>query len=94
MPQYPGGINKFYEFVKMNRNECLLFNDSKSHRVILEIVIEKDGLISNTKVVNSIDHAHDNDALNIIVKSPKWIPAKLNGNTIRCKMLIPISYKK
>jgi len=93
MPQYPGGINKFNEFVKTNRNESLLFNDSKPHRVILEIVIEKDGRISNAKVVNSIDHAHDNDALNIIRKSPKWIPAKLNGKTIRCKMLIPISYK-
>ena len=93
MPQYHGGINKFNEFVKTNRNESLLFYDGKPHRVVLEIVIEKDGHISNAKVVNSIDYAHDNDALNIIRKSPKWIPAKLNGNTIRCKMLIPISYK-
>lgn len=93
MPQYPGGINKFNEFVKTSRNESLLYNDSKPHRVILEIVIEKDGRISNAKVVNSIDHAHDHDALNIIRKSPKWIPAEINGNTVRCKMLIPISYK-
>lgn len=94
MPQYPGGTSKFYEFVKTNRNDSLLFNDSKPHRVILEIVIEKDGRITNAKVVNSIGFAHDNDALSMIRKMPKWIPAKLNGKTIRCKMLIPISYKR
>lgn len=93
MPQYPGGASKFYEFVRLNRNNSLLFNDSKPHRVILEVVIEKDGHITNAQVVNSIDSAHDNDALNIIRKCPKWISAKLNGKTIRCKMLIPISYK-
>jgi TonB family protein len=94
MPQYPDGLSKFNEFVKTNRNDSLLFNDSKPHRVILEIVIEKDGRITNAKVVNSIDYAHDNDALSIISNMPKWIPAKQNGNIIRCKMLIPISYKK
>jgi len=92
MPQYPGGTDKFYEFVKINRNDSLLFNDNRPHRVILEIVIEKDGRITNAKVVKSIDFAHDNDAINLIRKSPKWISAKQNGNRIRCKMLIPISY--
>lgn len=94
MPQYPDGISEFYVFVKTNRNDSLLFYDNKPHRVILEVVIEKDGRITNAKVVNSIDSMHDNDALRIIGKMPKWIPAKLNGNTVRFKMLIPISYKQ
>lgn len=93
MPQYHGGTDKFYEFVKINRNDSLLFNDSKPHRVILEIVIEKDGSITNAKIVKSIDESHDEDALRIVKEMPKWIPAKQNGNRIRCKMLIPISYK-
>ena len=55
--------------------------------------LEKDGSITNAKVVSSIDSIHDNDALYIIKTMPRWVPAKLNGKTIRCKMLIPISYK-
>jgi hypothetical protein len=93
MPQYPGGTKKFYDFVKKHRNNSLLYNDNRTHRVIIEVVVEKDGCITNVKVLNSIDYAHDNDALSIIREMPKWIPAKLNGKIIRCKMLIPISYK-
>jgi hypothetical protein len=92
MPQYLGGTDKFYEFVKINRNDSLLFNDSKPHRVILEIVIEKDGSITNAKIRSSIDSLHDEDALRIVGEMPNWIPAKHNGKTVRCKMFIPISY--
>ena len=93
-PEFPGGNSKFYEFVKNNRDGSLLQNDNKPSRVILEVIIEKDGRITNAKVVKSIDSSHDNDALRIIRKMPKWTPAKQNGNTVRFKMLIPISYNK
>ena len=92
MPEFPGGTNKFYEFINNSRNASLLLNDNKPNRVILEIVVEKDGSITNAKVVKSIDLSHDKDALSIIRRMPRWTPAKLNGNTIRFKMLIPISY--
>ena len=93
MPTFPGGNSKFYEFVRNNRDGSLLLNDNRPNRVIIEVIIEKDGSIANAKVVKSIDLSHDNDALRIIRNMPKWTPAKLNGKTIRHKMLIPISYK-
>ena len=93
VPMFPGGTSKFYEFIKKSRDSSLLLYGNKPNRVILEIVIEKDGCISNPKVINSIDLLHDNDALRIIKEMPKWTPAKLNGKTIRFRMLIPISYK-
>lgn len=93
VPMFPGGTSKFYEFIEKNRDSSLLLNGNKANRVILEVVIEKDGYISNPKVVNSIDLSHDNDALRIIREMPKWTPAKLNDKPIRFRMLIPISYK-
>ena len=91
-PMFPGGTSKFYEFIEKNRDSSLLLNSNKPNRVILEITIEKDGRITNPKVVKSIDLLHDNDALRIAREMPEWTPAKLNGKTIRFKMLIPISY--
>lgn len=93
-PHFPGGTNKFYEFVNNHRNSSLLCDVNKPFRVIVEIVVEKDGLVTNAKIVKSIDSQHDNDALRIIEGMPKWSPAKLNGKSIRYKMLIPISYRK
>ena len=92
-PEFPGGTNKFYEFVKGNRDSSLILNDKKPNRVILEVIIEKNGCIKNAKVIKSIDLLHDEDALSIVSKMPNWIPAKLNDSTIRYKMLIPISYR-
>ncbi len=92
VPSYFGGTQQFYDYIENSRNASLILNDNKPNRVILEVVVEKDGSITNARVVKSIDSLHDNDALNIVRNMPKWTPAKLNGNVIRFKMLIPISY--
>ncbi|WP_081773341.1 energy transducer TonB [Prevotella sp. P6B4] len=92
VPVFPGGTSRFYEFIRNNISDSLKL-DKRPYRVILEVVIEKDGRIINAGVKSSIDSIHDNEALYIIKKMPRWVPAKLNGNFVRYKMLIPISYK-
>lgn len=94
MPQYPSGFNGLQDFIRENRVTSLLANVTKPYRVVLEAVVEKDGNITNIKIIKSIDLLHDEDAIRIIRKMPKWTPAKQNGKIVRCKILIPISYKK
>lgn len=94
IPKFPGGTNKFFEYIRTNRDCSLLLDSNTPNRVIMEVVVEKNGCITNTRIVKSIDSSHDNDALNIVRKMPNWSPAKLNGNSIRYRMLIPISYKR
>ena len=97
MPSFPNGTMAFYEFCKKKMEDSLLFShDTKKYdaRVVVEIVIEKDGSITNAKISKSIDPLHDKDALRIVKKMPKWIPAKLNGKNVRCRQLIPILYMK
>ena len=93
VPKFSGGVRKYDEFIKSNRDNSLL-RKAMPYRVTLEVVIEKDGSVTNARVVSSIDLAHDNDALRIIKKMPKWTPAKLNNKIVRYKMLVPISYKE
>ena len=93
IPVFPGGgTSNFYEYIRNNRSDSLVLS-KRPYRVVLEVIIEKDGSITNAKVVSSIDSIHDNDALYIIKTMPRWIPAKLNGNAVRYRMLIPVSYK-
>ena len=92
-PTFPEGYSALQKFVKGMRNDALLY-EQNNKRVIIEVVVEKDGSISNAKVSKSVDWAHDNDALKIINNMPNWIPAMLNGKPIRCKAYIPISYRK
>ena len=94
MPKYPSGFDGLQDFIRENILTSLLANVAKPYRVVIEAVVEKDGSITSIKIVKSIDSLHDEDALRIIRKMPKWIPAKQNGNIVRCKILIPISYNK
>lgn len=93
MPQFPGGFNGLRDYIRKNRTASLLANEEKPYRVVIVVIIEKDGGVTNPRIRKSIDSLHDEDALRIVREMPKWIPAKQNGKTVRCKMLIPISYK-
>lgn len=92
MPKYPSGFEGLQDYIRKKRNKPLLINGDKPYRVVIEVVIEKDGRITNARIRKSVDSLHDNDALRIVREMPKWIPAKQNGKTVRCKMPIPISY--
>lgn len=92
MPTFPTGFSDLQDYIRKNRATSLITNSAKPYKVILEVVIEKDGSITNAKIKSSIDSLHDEDALRIIGEMPNWKPAKHNGKTVRCKMFIPISY--
>lgn len=97
MPSYPNGIKALKDFCSKKMKKDLLFNNDVNGydtRVVIEVIIEKDGSITNAKISKSIDSLHDEDALRIVKEMPKWIPAKLNGKHVRCKQLIPITYRK
>lgn len=92
-PEYPKGMMAFINFLKEKIDSSLITEDKKA-RVIFDVIIEKDGSITNPVLTKGIDKSHDDDALNIIRQIPKWIPAQLNDRPIRYKTNIVIPYNK
>ena len=62
-------------------------------RVIATFVVEKDGSITNAKVVKAIDPLLDAEALRIIHEMPKWNPGRINGQPVRVKYELPVIFK-
>ena len=89
LPTFPRGYDSFLAFIRKHRNNSLIGNK----QVVVEVIIEKDGSITNAFIPKSIDLMHDEDALKIISVMPKWKPGVLNGKKVRCKIKIPISYR-
>ena len=94
MPQYPGGTGKLFEYLTKNvrypkeaEDKCL------QGRVIATFVVEKDGSITNAKIVKSIDPALDAEALRVVNGMPNWIPGRQNGETVRVKYTVPITFR-
>ena len=62
-------------------------------RVIVQFVIEKDGSISGAHVVKSVNPQLDAEALRVVSAMPNWTPGTHNGQTVRVKYAVPISFR-
>lgn len=61
-------------------------------RVTLSFVIERDGSVSNVKVLRGADRELDKAAVDVIMKSPKWSPGKNRGKPVRFTYNMPIDF--
>ena len=94
MPSFRGGIQKLQEFI----NENIQYTEEMAQtcaqgRVVVRFVIEKDGTVTNPKVVKSVDPVFDKEALRIVSIMPKWMPAKMNGKAIRTTYTVPVNFR-
>lgn len=91
MPQYPGGIEEFTKISHVTiRNQTVTTN--KRIRVVVECVVEKDGSLSNLWINKRNILEYDEKAIDIVKKIARFTPAVLNGEKVRCKIQIPITF--
>ena len=62
-------------------------------RVFVEFVVEKDGTISNAKIIRSLDQLLDAEVLRVINSSPKWTPANLRGEPVKVRYVFPVIFR-
>lgn len=94
MPSFPGGTQKLKEFIEENlRYPKELEESCAQGRVIVRFIVERNGKLSNVKVVKSVHPVLDKEALRIVKLLPRWIPGRQNGITVRVKCYIPIIFR-
>ena len=62
-------------------------------RVVVNFVVEKDGSITDVKVVRGIDPLLDKEAVRVVKTMPKWIPGKQSLVPVRVRYVLPVSFK-
>ena len=92
-PRFPGGHIALFEYLSKN----IKFPKSKENedvkvRVVTTFTVEKDGSITDAKIVRSQGEAFDNEALRVINGMPKWIPGMQNGKAVSVKYTLPITF--
>jgi TonB family protein len=93
MPEFPGGPATLYEtLVKSIQYPEEARIKGAQGRAIVTFVVEKDGSISNARVVKSVDPSLDAEALRVINSMPKWNPGKQNGEPVRVKYTAPVRF--
>ena len=62
-------------------------------RVMVDFIIDKEGKVTDVRVVRSVDPELDAEAVRVISASPKWKPGKLKGNKVRTSLTIPVEFR-
>lgn len=93
-PVFPGGEVEILNFIMSNttypRNARKKGIEGK---VYLSFIVERDGSVSNAKVVRGIGGGCDEEALRVINSLPNFLPGKHQGRLVRVQFNIPINFK-
>lgn len=93
-PEFPGGMQAWQKFLSKNLRYPYLAQENQiSGRVFVSFVVERNGEITNLKIVRGIGGGCDEEALRVIKKSPFWSPGFQNGRAVRVAYTMPIYFK-
>lgn len=94
MPEFPGGEAAMMKFVANNVKYPQEARDKEiDGRVFISFVVEKDGSVSNVKVMRGIGGGCDEEAVRVISAMPKWKPGFKDGKPVRVSYMMPINFK-
>lgn len=94
MPTFKGGIQAFGKFLSQNLRYPPEARDNNIQgKVFLQFVIEKDGSLTEAKVIRSVGGGCDEEALRVINLSPKWSPGVQRGRAVRVSYTVPIFFQ-
>lgn len=93
-PKFPGGDAELYKWLSKNiRYPEMAAQNNIQGRVTVQFVVEKDGSIGEVKVVRGKDPDLDKEAVRVVKSLPKFIPGKMNGQSVRVWYTLPIMFK-
>lgn len=93
-PSFPGGVDKFFTYLHANiKYPPNAVKDKIQGKVFIGFVVEKNGSLSDIKVIRGVSSDIDSEAIRVISNSPKWRPGLQNGRPVRVQYAIPITFK-
>ena len=94
MPAFPGGDVALMRYLQENVHypTIALENDVQG-RVVVGFVVEKDGSITDVRVIKSQDRALDHEAVRVVKSMPRWTPGKIDGAAVRVEYQVPVVFR-
>ena len=94
MPIYEGGDAALLKYLTDSVKYPEL---AKKHgvqgRVVIGFIVEKDGSLTDVKVLRHVDIALDAEALRVVKGMPKWIPGCQDEQLVRVRYNVPVSFR-
>ncbi len=94
MPSFPGGTAALMQYLSKNiKYPPFAEENNIQGRVICTFVVERDGSVSDIRIAKSVDPSLDKEAIRVVSGMPKWIPGRQNGQMVRVKYTLPVTFR-
>lgn len=92
--EFPGGLDSMYAYIVKNLKYPEAAKEKGIEgRVFVSFIIEKDGSISNVKILRGIGGGCEEAVVEMIKNMPKWKPGKQRGKPVRFQFTLPIKFE-
>ena len=93
MPEFPGGDLGLMKFIQKNvRYPAIAKEYNITGKVYVSFIVDKQGKVTNVKIVRGVDKNLDAEALRVVSLLPKYRPGKQRGKAVRVMFTIPINF--
>ena len=94
MPQFKGGDAALMAYLNSHIKYPVIAEENGIQgRVVTTFVVERDGSITDVKIIKSVDPSLDKEAVRVVKSMPKWNPGKQNGSAVRVKFTLPVTFR-
>jgi len=93
MPNFPGGEPALYKYLAENIKYPQMAKESGIQgRVFVTFVVERDGSVTDVRVLRGIGGGCDEEAIRVVKNMPKWTPGKQRGKAVRVQYNLPVKF--
>ncbi|MDD3724648.1 MAG: energy transducer TonB, partial [Bacteroidales bacterium] len=90
---FPGGEKAMFKYISDNlQYPRLAIEKGIQGRVYVTFIVEKDGSITDIKVLRDIGDGCGDEVVRLVKTMPKWKPAKQRGKTVRQQFNLPVMF--
>lgn len=90
--EFPGGSAEMMKYIRENLEYAKIeFETVPDGRIFIEFIVNLDGSIEQVKARKEGLKELDEEYIRVIKSMPNWIPAEVNGEKVRSRMLLPFT---
>jgi len=94
IPEYRGGPKALAMFIASRLRYPAKARENRIQgKVYISFVIEKNGSLSEFKVIKGIGSGCDEEAIRVLKLSPNWKPGAVKGSPVRTSYILPVSFQ-
>jgi len=93
---FPGGDAKWRRYLETNCNGQVASDNGApegTYTTVIQFVVDKEGNISDVKALTNHGYGMEEEAMRVIRKGPKWVPAVQNGRQVKAYRKQPITFQ-